>query len=191
MDRQSREQARRINEAAREFAEALRESMQTVSGRSNEVQERARMLTQSFFESVNRELETQALSSRTAAEELTEQARKQQEALRELSEESLNLYKNFLDQVTTYYQTNLEQAQASVQESTRMASESTQRASTSTLAAVEGHPGVPIAGYDELNVDEISSRLESLSEDELRSVRDYEVQNKNRRTIIEQIGRKL
>jgi hypothetical protein len=51
--------------------------------------------------------------------------------------------------------------------------------------------GLPIEGYDELNVGEISGRLESLSEGELKMVRDYEKHNKNGDTLIEQLDRKI
>jgi len=45
--------------------------------------------------------------------------------------------------------------------------------------------------YDELTVDEISKRLDDLSTEELRKVREYETRNKNRETLIEQIDRKI
>ena len=51
--------------------------------------------------------------------------------------------------------------------------------------------GLPIAGYDEMNVAEISEKLDSLSEEELRRVRDYEKRNRNRDTLIEQLDRKI
>ena len=44
------------------------------------------------------------------------------------------------------------------------------------------------ANYDELTVDEISKRLNGLSTEELRKVREYEKRNKNRETLIEQIA---
>jgi hypothetical protein len=47
------------------------------------------------------------------------------------------------------------------------------------------------ANYDELTVAEISRRLEGLSTEEIRKVREYEKQNKNRETLIEQIDRKI
>jgi hypothetical protein len=47
------------------------------------------------------------------------------------------------------------------------------------------------AAYDELSVAEISKRLEGLSIEELRKVREYEKKNKNRETLIEQIDRKI
>ena len=104
------QQAKRVNEAAQKFAEAVRESYETVSGQSMEAQERSRMLTQSFFESVVSELEAQAQSGQQMSEELMEQSRKQQEAFQQLSEESMNSYKEFMNTMMAYYQTNMERA---------------------------------------------------------------------------------
>jgi hypothetical protein len=42
-----------------------------------------------------------------------------------------------------------------------------------------------------MNVDEVSERLEGLSEEQLRTVREYEKRHKNRETVIEQIDRKI
>src|SRR5688572_14272738 len=49
----------------------------------------------------------------------------------------------------------------------------------------------PIDGYDELTVEEVSARLDALSTEELREVRDYEERNKNRETVLEQLDRKI
>src|SRR5215204_414989 len=49
----------------------------------------------------------------------------------------------------------------------------------------------PIEGYDELTVEEVTSRLGSLSTEDLREVRDYEERNKNRETILEQLDRMI
>jgi CRP-like cAMP-binding protein len=43
----------------------------------------------------------------------------------------------------------------------------------------------PIEGYDELTVEEVSARLDALSTEDLREVRDYEERTKNRETILE------
>ena len=48
-----------------------------------------------------------------------------------------------------------------------------------------------IAGYDELNVEEVSKRLDDLSVEELQLVRDYEERNKRRDTLLEQMDRKI
>src|SRR5918992_860620 len=45
--------------------------------------------------------------------------------------------------------------------------------------------------YDELTVDEIAERLDDLSLNELKKIREYEKHNKNRETLIEQIDRKI
>jgi hypothetical protein len=62
-------------------------------------------------------------------------------------------------------------------------------ATRATAESAAGQP--PIGGYDEMNVEEVSSRLEGLSEAELRRVRNYEQRNKNRETLIAQIDRRL
>jgi hypothetical protein len=49
----------------------------------------------------------------------------------------------------------------------------------------------PIEGYDELTVEEVAARLDALSTEDLREVRDYEERNKNRETILEQLDRKI
>src|ERR671910_894642 len=49
----------------------------------------------------------------------------------------------------------------------------------------------PIEGYDELTVEEVSARLDGLSPEELREVRDYEERTKNRDTILEQLDRRI
>jgi hypothetical protein len=56
-------------------------------------------------------------------------------------------------------------------------------------AAVLGALKTP--NYDELSVAEISRRLDGLSTEQLRKVREYEKHNKNRETLIEQIDRKI
>lgn len=103
-------QERRINEAAEKFAEAVRESFDAASSRSAEAQERSRQLTESFFESVNRELQKQTESNREVSQQLVEQSRKQQEAFQQLTQESMNAYKEFLGSMTAYYQSAVEQA---------------------------------------------------------------------------------
>src|SRR5215212_7074826 len=49
----------------------------------------------------------------------------------------------------------------------------------------------PIEGYDGLTVEEVNERLDALSAEDLREVRDYEERNKNRETILEQLDRRI
>ncbi|CAN5837875.1 hypothetical protein BH23ACT11_BH23ACT11_20770 [soil metagenome] len=185
------QQARQINAAARTFAEAIRESFRTTSQGSEEAQERANRLTQSFFASVMSELQDEAARNRTVSQQLMEQSKKQQAAFREMSEESMSLYKNFLGSVSAYYQSNEAQAERNVQANTEAATQSMEIAATSIKSTAEGHPGVPIEGYDDLNVEQTNIKLEGLSESELQRVREYEAQNKNRRTVLDRIDQKL
>jgi hypothetical protein len=57
------------------------------------------------------------------------------------------------------------------------------------MASVNG--GLPIAGYDELSVEEIWGQLEALSEAQIKLLRDHERRTKNRKSLIEQFDRKL
>jgi hypothetical protein len=59
------------------------------------------------------------------------------------------------------------------------------------LYEIERALNFPIEGYDELNVDEISERLDDLSEEDLKRVRDYERRNKDRDALLEQLERKI
>jgi hypothetical protein len=49
----------------------------------------------------------------------------------------------------------------------------------------------PIANYDEKNVDEISARLDGLSAEQIRHLKDYEKAHKNRQSLIERFDSKL
>src|SRR5215218_5773786 len=50
---------------------------------------------------------------------------------------------------------------------------------------------LPLEGYDELTVEEVSGRLDALSTEDLREVRDYEERTKSRDTILEQLDRRI
>jgi hypothetical protein len=53
------------------------------------------------------------------------------------------------------------------------------------------HSSLKIKDYEELNVDEVSKKLDGLSATELNKVREYEQHNKNRETLVEQIDGKI
>jgi hypothetical protein len=75
-------------------------------------------------------------------------------------------------------------------EYTRLATHGVEKSATSGVtASVNG--GFPIAGYDELSVEEISGRLVALSEAQIKQVRDHERRTKNRKSLMEQFDRKL
>jgi hypothetical protein len=117
--------------------------------------------------------------SQTMVQRLYGKAENQSDAFQGLLNDWANLYAGFLFAPFGLYREGLENV-------TRMPTLVTQVA---TGGAVNG--GFPIAGYDEMNVNEISGRLDSLSEEDLKKVRDYETRNKNRDTLVEQLDRKI
>jgi len=47
------------------------------------------------------------------------------------------------------------------------------------------------ANYDTLTVAEVTEKLDDLSADELKKVREFEKRNKNRESLVERIDRKI
>ena len=88
-----------------------------------------------------------------------------------------------------YLRQGVETTTRNVEQVTDMTQKTTAAGIASANASANG--GFPIAGYDEMNVEEVSPRLEGLSEDQLKRVREHEKRNKNRDTLIEQIERKI
>ena len=66
-----------------------------------------------------------------------------------------------------------------------------ERARVIESTAPPGNSSLPIPGYDEKKVGEITSRLDALTDEQLRRVRDYERRNKNRETLVREIEGKI
>ena len=49
---------------------------------------------------------------------------------------------------------------------------------------------VPLKNYDDLSVDEVKSKIQGLSKDDVKKVRDYEKKNANRKTLLETLDNK-
>jgi hypothetical protein len=197
-----RERAHDVNEAARRFAETLEESYRVVYGQAAESQERQRRLAQGFSELVATNLREQTEGGRAAAERLSEQAKKQEEAGQALARESVEAYVEFLDTAFSRYRSGTARAAENVQEGAIVTGGTAARvvgaatgavadATASTLDTTAETAAFPIAGYDEMNVEEVSKRLNDLSVEELQLVRDYEERNKRRDTLLEQMDRKI
>jgi len=169
-----RRRERDVNEAAARFADTLAESYRIVYEQAANAQQRQARLAQDFSERVLDHLREQAESGRAASEQLTDQARRQQEAGRELAQESVNAYVDFLDTAFSQYRGALDQAQDQAQSAEAIATK-----------------GFPIAGYDEMNVDDIKEQLGDLTVEQLQNVKHYEKRNKNRSTLIELIDFRL
>jgi len=193
--------AQDVNEAARRFAETVADSYRLVYGQAAESVERQQQRAREFSELVSGNLREQAEAGRANAEQLSEQAQRQREAGQALAQESVEAYTRFLEDAFSRYRSGTEQAAQSAQEGVRTLTETTTgllgTATGAVGATVEGAEQAaeaavfPIEGYDEMNVDEISERLDGLSVEELQLVRDYEERNKKRETLLEQLDRKI
>lgn len=103
----------------------------------------------------------------------------------------MDAYRTFLGSMFSYYRSAAQQAERNAEEGARLASQGTESIASTTAPPRGGRmPIVPIEGYDALSVAVLSERLEGLTEEELRQVRDYEESNKNRQTLIEEIDRR-
>jgi hypothetical protein len=200
-----RGRAQNLNEAARRFAETLADSYRVVYGQAAESAERQRQRTQEFSELVSSNLREQTEAGRANAQRLSEQVSRQQEAGQALARESVEAYTQFLNDAFSRYRAGTEQAAGSAREGLRTLSETTTGLLGTATGAVGATAGAtvegaeraaeaavfPIEGYDDMNVDEISKRLDGLSVEELQRVRDYEERNKRRETLLEQMDRKI
>ncbi len=147
-----------------ETTRALTESLnayRTVVENANEAQERNTKLAQDWIETVVATLRDQAEATRSL---LVEAPREQMEAFQNLARESVKAYMDLLSAPFALYQEGV-------------------RAVTSSV--------LPIRNYDELNVEEIKGRLEGLSPAEISTLRAYEVQTKNRESLLEEYDRRL
>jgi hypothetical protein len=189
-----RGRAQDLNEAANRFAETLADSYRLVYGQAAESAERQQQRAQEFSELVSSNLREQTEAGRANAQQLSEQAERQREA-----------YTEFLDSAFSRYRVGTEQATQSAQAGVRTLSETTAGLLGTATGAVGATAGAtaegaeqaaeavvfPIEGYDEMNVEEVSKRLDDLSVEELQLMRDYEELNKKRETLLEQMDRKI
>ena len=196
-----RGRAQDVNEAATRFAETLADSYRVVYGQAAESAERQQRRAQEFSELVSSNLRQQTEASRANAQQLSEQAARQQAAGQVLARESVAAYAKFLEDAFSQYRSGTERAAVSLREGVRTLSETTTgllgTATGAVGATVEGAERAaeaavfPIEGYDDMNVDEISKHLDDLSIEELQVVRDCEERNKRRQTLLEQMDRKI
>jgi hypothetical protein len=179
------QQQQRVNEAAEKFANALRESYQTVARRAESAQQLNAEMIQRFFNTVINHLQRHAEANVQVGEELAGQPQRGQEASRQLTQESVQAYMDFINSMFSYAQTSsLGVAQRGTIEA---------RETTTTEASLERQEGaeVPLEGYDSLNIEQITKRLDDLSTQEIRQLRAYEAENKSRSTLLRRLDERI
>ena len=115
------QQQQRVNQAAEEFANALRESYQTVASYGESTYDMNAQLTEQFFNSVVNNLQTQAEANRQTGEQLAEQAQRGQEASRQLTQESVQAYMDFVNSMFAFSQTGTQAAESGSQQADQAA----------------------------------------------------------------------
>ena len=158
----------KVNKATEQLAKTTGDSYKTVIDHTVALQERNVRFLQGVFEGTVREIRSQAESNQEVVGELVERVERQRDAFQTLLEESVDAYMDLAYVPFAYYRQGLRLVENEV---------------------IGG--GFPIAGYDELNVEEIKGRLDGLTAAQIREIREYEKRNKNRETLIEQFDRKL
>jgi hypothetical protein len=126
----------------------------------------------------------------TPSSYLSEQAEQQQQTLQQTAQQWMEQAQQ---QQQTFQQQAQEQQQSFQQMTQEVMSTYSKLFNIPLSYAKEGirEAQFPIEGYDELTVEEVSSRLGVLSSEDLREVRDYEERTKNRDTILEQLDRRI
>src|ERR671916_1744203 len=88
-----------------------------------------------------------------------------------------------------------EQAESRAEEAERRAEQAERRAEEaergSSQADSQGGDDLPLADYDSLNIRQISEGLDELSVEEIRRLRDYEVRNKDRSTLVNRLNSRI
>jgi len=158
----------KANKAAERLAKTTGDSYKTVIDHTVALQERNVKFLRGVFEGTVREIRSQTESNHEVVEELVERAERQRDAFQTLFEESVGAYVDLAYAPFAYYRQGLRLVENEV---------------------IGG--GFPIAGYDELNVEEIKNRLDGLTAAQIREIREYEKRNKDRETLIEELDRKL
>src|SRR5215217_7731703 len=186
------QQQQRVSEAAEKFANALRESYQTVASRGESAQQLNAEMTQRFFNTVINHLQRHAEANVQVGDELAGQAQRRQEAFRQLTQESVQAYMDFINSLFSYAQTSsLEAAQRGTTEAQET---STTPPPTTTEASPERQEEgaeVPLEGYDSLNIEQITQRLDELSTQEIGQLRAYEAENKSRSTLLRRLDERI
>src|SRR5215204_4290711 len=144
----------------------------------------------------------------SAMQSLAQQIQKQQQNSQQMIQELINTYMQLLNTPGSYLSGQAEQQQTLQQTAQQWMEQAQQQQQTFQQQAQEQQQSfqqmtqevmstysqlfnIPIEGYDELTVEEVSARLGSLSAEDLREVRDYEERNKKRETILEQLDRRI
>jgi bisphosphoglycerate-dependent phosphoglycerate mutase len=175
----------KMDETAQQMSQSTQRAGRIFNGYLTEAQEIntefARRATETWIEAIRKQTEL----NQRMVQRLYGEAEGQTGAWQGLVQDWMSVYSAPFYNPFDLFRQGVETATRNVEQVTDM----TQKTTAAGIASANGN--FPIAGYDEMNVEEASARLEGLSEEQLKRVRDYEKRNKNRDTLIEQTDRKI
>ena len=180
MDTMTTRNGERIGKTAEAMTRSVQRSGQILSGYLAEVQEIntefARKATETWIEAFRKQAEL----NQRMARRLYGEAEGQTYALQGLGKDWMSAYSSmpFFNPVGFWGE--------GVQTTTR----NVERMTDATREAMQ-EVMFPIVGYDEMNVSEVTDKLEGLSVEELKRVRDHERRNKNRETVLERVDQRI
>jgi chromosome segregation ATPase len=176
-ERSTREAQKRAEQAEKRIEEAER-STREAEGRSEKGEERAEEAERRVEQA---ERNTEEAERRAAeAERNTEEAQRRTEKAEERAKEAERRAEE-AERQAEQAQGRAEQAERRVEEAERSSSE----------AEGQGDDDLPLADYDSLNIRQISERLDEFSVEEIGRLRDYEVRNKNRSTLVNRLDSRI
>ncbi len=169
-----------------------------------QLQERNAEFARGWTDDAIKALREQTEQNLRTGEAFATTIRKQQEGFRSLTQQWVGAYWNFFSplayvregmkitqQATEQVARNglrvAEEATEQTEEVLRQTEKATREAEVRTTVFA----ALGTADYDELSVDDISKKLNGLSNEQLRKIREYEKGSKNRETLIEQIDGKI
>jgi hypothetical protein len=183
----------------RQMTELQRDSFETLAKNFAALQRRNVELTQMWMTGVYRTFfpftyAIYAQEGLKAAQQGTEQAleatQQALEATQQVAQQGLRVAEEATvkaEQATA----KAKQATAKTQAETREAALRLEEETREVALQAAVHRSLETKDYEELNVDEVSKKLDGLSATELKKVREYEEHNKNRETLITEIDRRI
>lgn len=196
----------KMTRTTRQMTELQRDSFETLAKNFAALQRRNVELTQMWMTGVYRTFfpftyAIYAQDGLKAAQQGTEQALEATQQALEATQQVAQQGLRVAEEATV----KAEQATAKAEQATMEAKQATAKTQAETREAAlrleeetrevalqaAVHRSLETKNYEELNVDEVSNKLDGLSATELKKVREYEEHNKNRETLITEIDRRL
>jgi multidrug efflux pump subunit AcrA (membrane-fusion protein) len=196
----------KMTRTTRQMTELQRDSFETLAKNFAALQRRNVELTQMWMTGVYRTFfpftyAIYAQEGLKAAQQGTEQALEATQQALEATQQVAQQGLRVAEEATV----KAEQATAKAEQATMEAKQATAKTQAETREAAlrleeetrevalqaAVHRSLETKNYEELNVDEVSNKLDGLSATELKKVREYEEHNKNRETLIAEIDRRL